>query len=361
MIKLDELIGDLIFVSFSNHERYKDIGIKESTGHFLLKGFDRLGLWLEHPGIVIIHAKDESGTPLPVKKHTRENIDANFVVTWDNVNTIMHYPDREGFDFPSEFKKMKLGFSVDNEKKRDQENDFLFNSGHKLMNKLPDQFSPFKKKIGNIYKNIKTKKVENSILPKLNEIESLKLTNYQKRLLKKSVVYPRDCYDENFRPSLIFYGTNIPKNKIIHNQIGSIDIFPTIFDLIEISIANNIRGKSMLNLLNNESYIERALMLDGASSESESKISNTIGVRTSKFKYFRDRFDNSKNIHLFDIQNDPLEENNIFENNLDIINSMEMELQKINPSNNFSFKKLDQLSNNDEQKAKDILKKLGYI
>ena len=28
----------------------------------------------------------------------------------------MHYPDREGFDFPSEFKKMKLGFSVDSEK-----------------------------------------------------------------------------------------------------------------------------------------------------------------------------------------------------------------------------------------------------
>ena len=46
---------------------------------------------------------------------------------------------------------------------------------------------------------------------------------------------------------------------------------------------------------------------------------------------------------------------------LDIINNMEMELQKINPSNNFSFKKLDLLSNNDEQKAKDILKKLGYI
>ena len=102
-------------------------------------------------------------------------------------------------------------------------------------------------------------------------------------------------------------------------------------------------------------------MLDGASSESKSKISNTIGIRTSKYKYFRDRFDNSKNIHLFDIKNDPLEENNIFENNLTIVNSMEIELQKINPNNDFSFKKLDQLSNDDEQKAKEILKKLGYI
>ena len=69
-------------------------------------------------------------------------------------------------------------------------------------------------------------------------------------------------------------------------------------------------------------------MLDGASSESESKISNTIGIRTSKYKYFRDRFDDSKNIHLFDIENDPLEEINIFENNQTIVNSMELELQK---------------------------------
>ncbi|MBC8312310.1 MAG: hypothetical protein H8E72_08385 [Candidatus Marinimicrobia bacterium] len=113
MIKLDDIIGDIIFISFSNYERYKDIGISEPTGHFLLKGYDQLGLWLEHPGIVITQTKDESGAPLPVKEHSREEFDADFVVTWDNVNTIMYYPEREGFDFPSEFKKMKLGFSFD--------------------------------------------------------------------------------------------------------------------------------------------------------------------------------------------------------------------------------------------------------
>ena len=114
-------------------------------------------------------------------------------------------------------------------------------------------------------------------------------------------------------------------------------------------------------LFNDEFYEERPLMLDGASSESESKISNTIGIRTSKFKYFRDRFDNKKNVHLFDLQNDPLEENNIFETNKIIINNMEMELRKINPNNDFSFKKINQISNNEEEKAKDILRKLGYI
>mgnify|MGYP001434591785 CR=1 FL=1 len=113
MIKLDDIIGDIVFVSIRNIERYIDIGINNSTGHYLLKGYDQLGLWLEHPGIIIIHAEDESGNPLPVKEHTKEQIDANFVVTWDNVNTIMHYPEREGFDFPNEFKKMRLGFNLD--------------------------------------------------------------------------------------------------------------------------------------------------------------------------------------------------------------------------------------------------------
>jgi arylsulfatase A-like enzyme len=280
--------------------------------------------------------------------------------TLDISNTIFIITADHG-STSADFTDLMQKFSVDNEKKRDQENDVLFNSAHKIMSKLPTQFSPFKKKIANIYTNLKNKKVESNFLPKLNEIELLELTNYQKRLLKKSVVYPRDCFDENFRPSLIFYGVNIPKNKIIHTQIGSIDIFPTIFDLMKISIENDIRGKSMLTLLNNKPYAERALMLDGASSESESKISNTIGIRTSKYKYFRDRFDNSHNIHLFDIKNDPLEENNIFKNNPTIVNNMELELQKINPNGDFSFKQLDQLSNDEEEKAKEILKKLGYI
>ena len=114
MINLDEIIGDIIFISFRDLERFKDIGITESSGHFLLKGYDQMGLWLEHPGIVIIRTEDKTGSPLPVPKHTKENIAADFIVTWDNVNTIMHYPEREGFDFPNEFNK-NFGFRFDHE------------------------------------------------------------------------------------------------------------------------------------------------------------------------------------------------------------------------------------------------------
>ena len=114
MIKLDDIIGDIIFISFGDLERFKDIGITESSGHFLLKGFDQMGLWLEHPGIVIIRTDDKTGSPLPVSEHTKENFAADFIVTWDNVNTIMHYPEREGFDFPNVFNK-NFGFRFDHD------------------------------------------------------------------------------------------------------------------------------------------------------------------------------------------------------------------------------------------------------
>ena len=111
MINLDEIIGDIIFISFREIERYNEIAITSSSGHFLLKGYDQMGLWLKHPGIILIHNEDQSGNPLPVNEHIKEDISANFMVTWDNVKTIMHYPDREGFDLPSEFDK-NIGFKL---------------------------------------------------------------------------------------------------------------------------------------------------------------------------------------------------------------------------------------------------------
>jgi len=272
-----------------------------------------------------------------------------FVITADHGSTSADFTD------------FMQKFSLNNAQISNIEPGIVYKSAHKLITKLPDHLTPFRKKLANIYTNTKNKKIENKLLPKLEEIESFELTPYQKRLLKKSVVYPRDCYDENFRPTLIFYGANVPKNRIIGNQVGSLDIFPTIFDLVGISINNTNRGKSLFPLFKDEPYDERPLMLDGASSESESKISNTIGIRTPKFKYFRDRFDNKKNVHLFDLQNDPLEEINIFETNKAIVDKMEMKLTKINPTNNFTFTKTILITPNEEEKAKDILKKLGYI
>jgi len=109
MFKTEDIIGDVVFISFKSTEQLKDLGINLSSGHYLIQGFDQLGLWLEHPGVIIAKTEDNSGKPIPNNQIKKEQIDANFLVTWDNIKTIMHYPNREGYDFPSEF-DIEIGF-----------------------------------------------------------------------------------------------------------------------------------------------------------------------------------------------------------------------------------------------------------
>ena len=71
---MDDIIGDVIFISFRDHERMKEIGIQETSGHYMLKGYDQLGLWLEHPGILIQHLEDENGRPLPQEKQNNQQL-----------------------------------------------------------------------------------------------------------------------------------------------------------------------------------------------------------------------------------------------------------------------------------------------
>lgn len=53
MFKSEDIIGDIVFISFNNNECLSEIGIQSSSGHYLVKGLDHLGLWVQHPGIFI--------------------------------------------------------------------------------------------------------------------------------------------------------------------------------------------------------------------------------------------------------------------------------------------------------------------
>ena len=109
MMKIGEIIGDIVFIKLANTEFLIDLGIKEHDGHFLVKGKDELGLWVQHPCFKVIKILDEKGKPLPAAFHKRKTIDATFLITWQNIITIMHYPNRKNYDF--EFKiGEKIGF-----------------------------------------------------------------------------------------------------------------------------------------------------------------------------------------------------------------------------------------------------------
>ena len=101
-------------------------------------------------------------------------------------------------------------------------------------------------------------------------------------------------------------------------------------------------------------------MLDGADYPS-AQSDNTIGLRTKKYKYFRNRFSKSKNVHLYDLENDPLELSNIREQNPDVIENLEQELSQISPTGSFVFKKTHELSDEENKYIEKELRKLGYI
>ncbi len=253
-----------------------------------------------------------------------------------------------------------FNFNLQNELIRKHDQKIFYKIGHKFFSTLPKPLEKLRKKTATIYTKNRNKNTIKKLSEQENEIEKLNPSLYQRRLLKKSVTFPNDCYDENFRPALLFSGPGVPKNKIIEMQISSIDIFPTILDLLKINSTINSSGRSVLSLLNNENFEEKSVFLD-SSLESTSKSDDTIGVRTKKFKYFRNRIDSEKNVHLFDLENDPFELSNIYSQHSDIVKNLENELLEINPTGNFTFKKTNELTKNDTEKAKDILRQLGYI
>ena len=110
MFSIDEIIGDIVFISFKDKVFLKGIGITVKNGHFKVMGKDHLGLWLQHPNLVIITKSDANGKLLPMNQRTEKKIDGVFLAFYQNIDTVMHYPEREGFDFPSEFDK-KYGFN----------------------------------------------------------------------------------------------------------------------------------------------------------------------------------------------------------------------------------------------------------
>jgi|APSaa5957512535_1039671.scaffolds.fasta_scaffold23559_2 arylsulfatase A-like enzyme len=193
-------------------------------------------------------------------------------------------------------------------------------------------------------------------------IQKFKTTSkYEKRAIETRTGKNRYLYDEIIRTPLLFFGYDIKPNKIVKQQVRSIDIFPTLVDIIGIEKINfSVHGQSLKPLLKNKTISEFPVYLESTVFATIQK--NAIphlGIRTPQFKYFR-RVDNPKeSIHLYDLVNDPFEENNIFSKNQNIVFKMEEEILKIKKNN--SMPVLEDLDDSETKKVEDELRKLGYI
>jgi len=177
-------------------------------------------------------------------------------------------------------------------------------------------------------------------------------------------------FDEAIRIPLLFVGYNTPNRKIISQQVSGVDIFPTIFEIVGIDYTQKTDGRSLVPLFKDMEFEEKPIYLH-TNPHTEITSDDKIGLRTPKFKYFRlvdgiqDK--NVEDVYLYDLKNDPFENNNLAKRNPNKVKEMESILQTMSKIPESSTNEADpkkELSELTEEQLKTIeaeLKNLGYI
>ena len=145
----------------------------------------------------------------------------------------------------------------------------------------------------------------------------------------------------------------------ISQQVRTIDIFPTICEIIGLPNRDNeIDGRSLLPLIEGRELQELPNYIESSHLSLEIVTNDVIGIRTSNYKYFRD-IDNPKNrIHLFNLKEDPFEDENIAAKSPEIVDKHEDILQKMIKD---SPEITEEINEEETKKIEEELKKLGYM
>jgi arylsulfatase A-like enzyme len=236
----------------------------------------------------------------------------------------------------------------------EKSNDFILShqsSISKISNKIPKFLLPIKNRAF-FYIEKSRKKKNEELISKLNL-----LPHENRALLSGRSDVDHFLFDESIRIPLFILGKDIPKDKLISNQICSIDILPTILDLLNLEKICNIDGESLVPLFDSNTILNEKFYFIESTPLVILDSNDVIGIRTNKHKYFRDKNNSKKRVHLFDLENDPFENYNIAEENDFLVSDFELKISKIYDKNQVKINN-DQLSS---QEIEDELRKLGYV
>jgi len=198
-------------------------------------------------------------------------------------------------------------------------------------------------------------KFRNNIRKKRLDRANKGLSNYEIR--SRYPNFYMSLYDELLRIPLLINGPGIPSGKN-SRQVRTIDIFPTLFDILKLPFPTKIQGKSFFNLFSQNDQNIDPCFIHTIPYEKPSK-HDLVGIRTPNFKYFRNAKNKNENVHLYDLINDPLENKNIVKNEAVKVKEMEDILSSITAfTTNIKKENIDET---EEQKIRDELKKLGYL
>jgi len=139
-------------------------------------------------------------------------------------------------------------------------------------------------------------------------------------------------FEETTRTFYLFTGPKIAKNKKSNDLLSTIDIFPTLLELCAIKYDNKTIGNSLANYLYGdfESKIERDVTFSETGGlqgpHPSPREPNVFCVKTPKYKLIY--FQTPDKWKLFDLENDPNENNDIYDTGLDVENQLKVKLLK---------------------------------
>ena len=133
--------------------------------------------------------------------------------------------------------------------------------------------------------------------------------------------YGAFCYDYTLRTFAYFFIPGFSSLEI-SQQVRTVDFMPSILDLLHIPLDKNyseLDGESLLPLIQGQKVSEKIAYSETGNPLEEKKppkTPNTKSVRTSKWKLIVNEYNNTK--ELYDLENDPDENENLIDKNLEI-------------------------------------------
>ena len=191
---------------------------------------------------------------------------------------------------------------------------------------------------------------------KLNKANE-KLTNYQKR--SRETFDNVSLFDEMLHVPLLFAGNHI-NSSTVSDLVHHTDILPTLCELVNINLNQSIHGRSLIPLIEGNKIEEKPMYLrtrpyvDPKPNERDS-----VGIRTSIYKYFRSTYNAKENVHLYDLENDPYENNNIAQTHKQLVVQFEKKILELEKDNLSEYE--EKIPDKEMEEISNELYKLGYI
>ncbi len=227
---------------------------------------------------------------------------------------------------------------------------YLYEPGSKIKKKLPSIFHGV---LSTSYRLLRHLIVPIRNMKLKRELTPLEFRSLNTRGHKTLWVLP----DDTVKVPLLFCGYGInTNNNIISQQVRSIDIIPTIAEIIDMKLdKEKIEGRSLFPLIEGKELEDEPTFIENAVRRNPTRSGNALGVRTSYYKYYRARDNAKKKVELFDLKNDPDEIYNIAQERPDIVKEMESILTEVR-KNAISQ---DDVDPEETKRIEDMLKPFG--